>query len=168
MNTSLRCLPQTDDIAALVDQITSTFLDEPALPVAPTAARESDDIWSGCVTVDGPFRGAVIVACPRDFAIRVGGKMFDTPPGSVSEEDVREALAEFTNVVGGNIKSLISAAVGETCRMGLPVVTNGKVRVAGEIGRREVLFECAHAFISVRVLEVRRSRDSLMAAAMKR
>ena len=166
MSTSLHCLPQTDDIAELVDQITSTFIDAHARPV-PTTERGGDDLWTGCVTVDGPLKGAVIVVCPRSFALRVGGVMYATTPSKLSDDDAREALAEFTNVVGGNLKSLISNTMGDTCRMGLPVVTDGDLRVPGEVDRREVQFACADAIVSVRVLEVQRPVESLKASELK-
>ena len=79
-----------------------------------------DSTVTGCVQIDGAWRGAVLIQCPLPLASTLTAAMFEAdrvPP----MEDVRDAIGELTNMVAGNIKSLLP----ERCTISLPAVALG-------------------------------------------
>lgn len=154
MNTDLERLPPITDIAQLVTEVTGALLGAVSEPRPASSMHPRDNLWTGCVMIDGPLRGAIVVAGPRQFAIRVASKMFETAPADVSDSAARDAFAEFTNIVGGNIKALISTQLGETCRLHLPIVANGTMTISGTVSKREVCVACDGDVLSIDVLEL--------------
>lgn len=151
-------LPASDDIARVVNEITSVLLRLPAS--AAGGADGDEETWTGRVLFDGAFRGAVTVACARRFAILAGSRMIDEPEASVDDATATDALAELTNVVGGNLKSLISERVGATCRLSVPTVSTGEAPPERAAERRVVSLACGGEILRVEVLELTEGRPA--------
>ena len=83
--------------------------------------RDGGDVTVGCVTVSGAWQGSVLLACPAQLARMAAAAMFDRPAGQLDDREVADALGELTNMVGGNIKSLIPGP----SRLSMPAVTVG-------------------------------------------
>jgi chemotaxis protein CheX len=102
-----------------------------AIDVADGQARPGGgDVTVGCVTVSGAWQGSVLLACPARLARMAASAMFDRPADALDDQEVADALGELTNMVGGNIKSLIPGP----SRLSMPAVTAGgslTVRVPG-------------------------------------
>ena len=79
------------------------------------------DLTVGCVTVTGAWQGSVLLACPAQLARMAAAAMFDLPAEQLDDREVADALGELTNMVGGNIKSLIPGP----SRLSMPAVTVG-------------------------------------------
>jgi CheY-specific phosphatase CheX len=79
-------------------------------------------IMTGCVQISGAWEGAVLIQVPMTVARAAAATMFDTNPSEPSADEVRDALGELANVVGGNIKALLP---GPT-QLSLPVVVEGE------------------------------------------
>jgi chemotaxis protein CheX len=79
------------------------------------------DVTVGCVTVTGEWQGKVLLACPAQLARMAASAMFDLPAEQLDAEQVADALGELTNMIGGNIKSLIPGP----SRLSMPTVTVG-------------------------------------------
>ena len=79
------------------------------------------DVTVGCVTVTGAWQGSVLLACPAQLARMAAAAMFDLPAEQLDDREVADALGELTNMVGGNIKSLIPGP----SRLSMPAVTVG-------------------------------------------
>jgi chemotaxis protein CheX len=75
----------------------------------------------GCVTVTGEWQGSVLLACAPQLARMAASAMFDLPTEQLDDEQVADALGELTNMVGGNLKSLIPGP----SRLSMPTVTVG-------------------------------------------
>ena len=82
---------------------------------------DGGDVIVGCVTVSGEWRGSVLLACPARLARMAASAMFDRPADALDDQEVADALGELTNMVGGNIKSLIPGP----SRLSMPAVTVG-------------------------------------------
>ncbi len=85
-----------------------------------------------------------------DHAQAAAEAMFDADPGSLSEQEVSDALGELTNMVGGNIKSLVPAP----SKLSLPSVSedvNYTVRVPGAVLLSRVALLCSDAPVLVSV-----------------
>ncbi|MET0594561.1 MAG: chemotaxis protein CheX [Polyangiaceae bacterium] len=92
------------------------------------------------VDVIGTWNGTVTVGCSHALARRTAGKMFDVPPGDISLNELRDAVGEIANIVGGNVKTLIAGK----CRLSLPTVAeveDQSVFAASEKHRMNVWFE---------------------------
>jgi CheY-specific phosphatase CheX len=109
------------ELCEITELVLSTLLERHAVPVDPAPdALQRQALWTGCVAINGPFVGAVTVASTREFAHHATNTMV----GELGDESARDVLAEITNVIGGNIKSLLSTAEA-TCVLSLPVVSVG-------------------------------------------
>lgn len=98
-------LPSPAAIAALVDEVTYGVLG-----VGSTLAPPSDpaeDAWTCGLPIGAPADLILILRCPESFARRVADAMLGQHEPSGNIELVRESLAEFTSILGGNLKSLI-------------------------------------------------------------
>lgn len=123
---------QIDDI---VKTIWSTLTDLPLQtePVALDAIRSrGGPTVTGVVHVDGAWHGAVLLQCSDALARTITGAMFqhDRP----QPEEVRDAIGEITNMVGGNVKALLP----EPCTISLPSVTLGSDYDVAVVGSQPV------------------------------
>jgi len=123
--------------------------------LAPASGRRQLDTHAryvfGCVHSSGGWEGAVTIACSTAFARRAAGTMFELTPESASLDEVRDALGELTNIVGGNIKAMLPGP----SKLSLPTVTEGtdySFHVQGSAPLREVWFECDGEPLVVSVL----------------
>jgi len=96
---------------------------------------------AGCIQIAGAWTGAVIVYTSARLANEAASKMLAIPAEKIEEEDIQDALAELTNMVGGNIKSLVPGP----SLLGLPSVTTGQdlnIRVYGTRVENHVHMQC--------------------------
>ncbi len=145
--------PLRHDIVDVVEQVTLVYRGVGARPSSAGESHEMEQPWTGCIAIDGAFKGTVTLTCPKRFAFELARTMLDMSEDETSEDAAKDALAELTNVVGGNVKSLISSLIGDTCRLTLPVVASGDVHVSGGQLREEVWFRCGDDVIVVGVVE---------------
>ena len=150
--SSILHLPDAVDVAVLVQQVVWAFLGEQAQPVDELCALASTERWTGCVMVEGAFRGAVTVSASPGLAQRLGKVMFAEEEPSA--EETRDAFAEFTNVIGGNLKALLSMLAGQTCHLCLPIVARGPIQIPGTKRRQEAVFEFGGEVLAVDIFEL--------------
>jgi CheY-specific phosphatase CheX len=85
-----------------------------AVDAAPTVA--------GVVQITGAWEGAVGLQCAEPLARQAAMKMFAVPAPAVTPADLRDALGELGNMMGGNFKALLP----EPCVLSLPMVIEGR------------------------------------------
>jgi CheY-specific phosphatase CheX len=110
--------------AVQIHQVTQTVWSTVlGLKIQPTkvAPPEAERFVIGKVSISGAWRGAVTVGCSAELARSVAASMFALLPGAASLEEIRDAVGELTNMVGGNIKSLMKG----DCRLSVPAVVEG-------------------------------------------
>ena len=111
-----------DDVAAIVNEVWSSML---GLPVDSLELEESPKIdgpaVSGSVGVSGATDCLICVEMSSDAARLFGATMFGLSEEEASDDDISDAVGELTNMVGGNIKSLLP----EPSSLSLPVVAQG-------------------------------------------
>jgi chemotaxis protein CheX len=83
------------------------------------ARPDGGGLTVGRVTVSGEWQGSVLLACPPQLARMAAAAMFDLPTEQLDDEQVADALGELTNMIGGNLKSLIPGP----SRLSMPTVT---------------------------------------------
>ena len=110
-----------DDLCQLTYAIWESTLSLAVQPVprADLPKREAG-IVTGRVQITGAWQGAVVLQCSRELAKKVARAMFGHDSAEPSSEEVRDALAEITNVTAGNLKSLASGP----CHLAMPEVTD--------------------------------------------
>jgi chemotaxis protein CheX len=98
-----------NDIVVIAQDIWASFLDLPMEPVPSNTVDTSRmRMVGGVVTVHEAWSGAVQLETSADFAAMAARRMF-AAEGSVTEAELDDALGELTNMIGGNIKSLLPA-----------------------------------------------------------
>lgn len=134
----------------IAEKVWSLMLGYKLLPVACDPARaEARDFMLGRVTISGTWQGSVTLGCSLEVARRAAAAMFGKDPADAELDEIRDALGELTNMVGGNFKTLLR---GE-CRLSVPdvrdLVPYGQLEPApGD----HLWFECEGGVVILNVL----------------
>jgi CheY-specific phosphatase CheX len=153
-------LLEADDITAVVDQVATAMLDWSVTAFPGSGAQSGPPAWTGSVEILGAWHGQVDVIASDRFVRHAASRMMRIDSADVTEVDARDALSELTNIIGGNLKGLVSASVGTRCSLGLPQVTRGRNPAAQST--REILVPLVLGFepITIRITEFDRGSGS--------
>ena len=119
----------SDDVAQIVQEVFSSMLGLDIEP-AEIEIENAGAAVAGSVGVSGATDCLISMEMQEEAARAVAGAMFGLEAPDVSDDDIADAVGELTNMVGGNIKSLLP----EPSTLSLPVVAQGKsptLRVPG-------------------------------------
>jgi CheY-specific phosphatase CheX len=102
------------DLSRIVDDVFRTMLGTGAYPAAgPQEAGEGS--LTAAVQFVGEWQGAVLMQCGTQQAAAFTRALMPgvqpSSPGVFLDEDVRDALGELINMVGGNLKSVLVPGV---------------------------------------------------------
>ena len=105
---------------------------------------------TGKVEISGAWTGAVLLHGSYELAAEAAAIIFSTEAGGGTAQDSLDAMYELTNIIGGNIKSLLP----EPCQLSLPCVeqtTDAHLQVLGMEKVSELVFDCQNQplFVSV-------------------
>ena len=133
-----------EQITEIAQEVWESFLGLTLLPhpLGSDAPALTGPHLTGCVAVSGEWNGSVFLACDGELAAAAAEAMFAAEPGSLSSDEVSDALGELTNMIGGNIKSLLPAP----SRLSVPSVAEGEsytVRVPGARLLEQVVLVCS-------------------------
>jgi chemotaxis protein CheX len=118
------------DILGLAE---SVFLSMLALEVHPSDEELLPDapMITGAVYYAGPWKGAVLVQCNRTQACDFTERLMGISQPSEFDDDVRDAVGELTNIIGGNLKPILPHGVV----LSMPSVVEGypsALRICGK------------------------------------
>ncbi|MCA9619021.1 MAG: chemotaxis protein CheX [Myxococcales bacterium] len=82
------------------------------------------------IHISGKWSGVVTISASECLARRMASAMFEMESDELSEEEVVDAFGEMTNIIGGNIKSVVADAGA----LSLPIVTMGSRLVSSQLG----------------------------------
>lgn len=142
------------DLESITDNVWNTMLGLPVMPACEAAAiDDAPGTLAGSIDIDGAWRGGVTLTCPRGLAQLIARVIFGLDAADAPEPtptQMADALAELTNMTGGNLKALLP----ESCVLSLPQVSLAAAapRHAG-VMVAEASFECAGQPFVVRVYE---------------
>ena len=92
------------------------------------------------VQISGEWQGAITLSIETDLACQLAERMFSRAKGLATQEELRDAMAEMINMIGGNIKSLLK----QPCFLSIPVVELKKASLhfpfMEQVSR--VMFDC--------------------------
>ena len=129
------------DIEDITRSIWSTLFD---LPLEPGDGRElgTESSVTSCVQIDGEWHGALVLKCPMSLAETLTQQMFQSESSSdIGVEEVRDALGELANMLGGNVKALLPGP----SQISLPAVAVGsdyELSVVGTTEMARISFRC--------------------------
>ena len=85
--------------------------------------------YSAVIGFSGGWKGFVTLKCDRILAVRITSKMLFMDEGALSEEEIRDALGEIVNMIGGKFKALFAESYNdgvEAFKMSIPSITAGR------------------------------------------
>ena len=104
-------------LAEFTAVIWESLLDEPIEPTPTDDSLLADpDAVAGTVSIRGAWSGEVVVVQSAESARCVAAVMFGQAALEVGRAEVRDAVCEVTNMVGGSVKALMPS----TAELGLP------------------------------------------------
>lgn len=122
-----------EQIAEITRDVWGSFL---SMDLAPVLGGDGEPLvgqtLTGVVHISGDWQGTVFVETTAEHARAGAEAMFAADPGTLSPDEVSDALGELTNMVGGNIKGLLPAPN----KLSLPSVAGGEhytLRVPGAV-----------------------------------
>ncbi len=95
------------DIRDVTESVWITMLNVTAEPRSSSAGAIQEPFWTGTVRMSGAWEGAVTIVCSQGLAREMAVALFALESTEPSEDEVRDALGELANMVGGNIKALL-------------------------------------------------------------
>ncbi len=95
----------SEDIYAVVEMVVKEMTN---VSVEPSDSHPRPEDLSGYeVEISGTFNGSVTVELGSDSARALASSMLSIELEETSDDDMHEVMSELTNMVGGNIKSLL-------------------------------------------------------------
>jgi chemotaxis protein CheX len=138
------------ELAQIVGSVFETML---GLEVGECGASwfPSVDRLTAVVHLAGVWNGAVLLECDRGQACRFAGRFLSMDPPESVDDVVRDMLGELANMIGGNMKCVMSRGI----RLSMPSVVDGSdygMRICGAVVRARLAFQCAEGPFWITVL----------------
>ena len=129
MQTEIQLEPYRTDIYDLAQ---SVFLGMLNLPVESSCAElhSGQEMITAAVYYAGAWKGAVLLQCDRRQACEFTARLMRIPPPAAFDDDVRDAMGEVANIIGGNLKPILPHGIA----ISMPSVVEGDpfaLRVCG-------------------------------------
>ena len=83
-----------------------------------TLSHDEDYYLIASLHIEGAWQGEVALVCSEGLAYRVTAHLFEINEDAVTWDEVKDALGELSNMIGGNMKQLLP----EPSRLMLPIV----------------------------------------------
>jgi len=146
-------LPNSDELAQIIRENWSAVLDtdESKFEIEHYPPEDnSDNFITGCISIAGDNKLAIFVDCSHRLVERAAAILFDHETTTPTKDEVNDALAELSNILGGMILYRLE---GENS-LGLPIVTKGRKNML-QIPRSQILsnvhmcFEGLHFAVTI-------------------
>jgi chemotaxis protein CheX len=148
---SIELLPS--QLSQIVESVFETMLNLEATEGG-TPWFPSEDRLTATVHLSGVWSGAVLLECDRRQACRFAGHFLSMNPPDNVDDVVRDVLGELVNMIGGNMKSVLSRGIG----LSMPSVVDGShdsVRFCKVDVRELLAFQCEEGPFWVTALTTR-------------
>lgn len=111
--------PYTTDVAQFTESVFQSML---GLEVAACDAElPATEMITGAIYYAGPFKGATLLQCIPSEAYEFTMRLMGVDLPTSFNDDVRDAIGEITNIIGGNMKPLLPHGVA----LSMPSVVQG-------------------------------------------
>jgi chemotaxis protein CheX len=152
----------SEDILTISQNILATMLELEAIPCELTPPAKRSDRVTGCIQISGEWQGAVVIQSSEDLARTFASRLLDENRDNLTEEDLRDAFAEMTNMIGGNIKGQVPCP----SFLSIPSVTTGQdfdFHLSGATVIRDLALDCDGETLRIMMCEEDRSQSSRLA-----
>lgn len=126
-----------DAIAQIAQDVFQTMLDYPVSCSEEESSQVTDAV-TAAIFLSGTWKGAVILECSQSEASGFTARLMKISEPAGINDDVRDALGEIVNMIGGNMKSILPAGVS----LSIPSVLDGAdyaYRICGA-NQKETMF----------------------------
>ena len=150
----MRPLILPSEVAQIVESVFATMLGLEVSQCGPPWFPGGDRLTS-VLHLAGDWNGAVLLECDRSQACRFAGRFLSIDAPESVDDVVRDVLGELANIIGGNLKCVLTRGV---IRLSMPSVVDGdnySLRVCGAEVRELIAFHCAEGPFWVTVLATR-------------
>jgi len=139
VQTELQLDQYTTDIYQFAESVFMSMLGLAVVPAeVPLPASE---IVTAAVYFAGPWKGAVLLQCDPQEACEFTARLMNIPRPAELNDDVRDAMGEITNIIGGNLKPILPHGVG----LSMPSVVAGApstLQICGHAPILRMAFSC--------------------------
>jgi chemotaxis protein CheX len=106
MQSEVRLEPYRSNIFELAE---SVFLNMLGLEVFPCSEELPEDagLITGAVYYAGAWQGAILLQCDHRQACEFTARLMGIPQPNRFDDDVRDAIGELVNILGGNLKPIL-------------------------------------------------------------
>lgn len=142
------------ELAQIVESVFATMLSL-ELNQCATPWFPSGDRVTSALHLAGDWNGAVLLECDRRQACCFASRFLSIDPPDVVDDIVRDVLGELANMIGGNLKCVLSPGI----RLSMPSVVDGgdySLRVCGATVRERLAFECTEGIFWIILLTTNR------------
>jgi chemotaxis protein CheX len=138
------------EIRQIVSDVFHSMLRCEAHP-APEGPASSSHV-TAVVFLAGSWQGAALLECGQKEAAAFASRLMPIAPAEITPDDVRDAMGEIVNMIGGNLKSILPHGVG----LSLPSVVEGSnyaYNICGNNRRETLRFETNVGGFSVTLVQ---------------
>jgi chemotaxis protein CheX len=114
--------PSSEDIFSIAQNVLDTMVKVESFMQADEPSGDDFGHVTGCIQISGGWQGAVLLQTTDGFARNVASRMLCIDLEDLTGADIEDAMAELTNMIGGNIKSQVPGP----SYLSLPTVTTGE------------------------------------------
>lgn len=136
-----------------VQEIFRTMIETETWPLEGAPSNIAEHPIVGAVYLAGGWRGALLIESSAEQAFIWTSKFMSVDLPSSLNDDVRDTIGEFINMIAGNLKSLLPA---ETV-LSIPSVVEGRqftLRIIGDHEKIEVDFTSPEGPFSVTLVQL--------------
>ena len=140
-----------NEIIEYTNFICSSFLGVEAFHTHSELDPETETLITGSIQISGEWKGLIVLYLHPVLGDEFAKKMFSLEQGQISEDELRDAVGEIVNMVGGNLKSVLP----QPSYLGLPIIAlNGnKPQFPSTRECSRIVFECMGKNFAVTILQ---------------
>ncbi len=118
-----------DDILVITQNVCTTMLELDVVLAEACELPIDQEGIHGCIEISGRWRGTVILQATSQFASLAASRMLAMEQDQVVLIDCQDAISELTNMIGGNIKSLVPGPTS----LSIPSISVGNRLAVGRL-----------------------------------
>ena len=92
-------------------------LDLKITPSSEPFHENSGNLVTAHIKISGHWQGVIALTIEHGLAQQLAVKMFAIEQGQVTDDEIHDAVSEMTNIIGGNIKSILP----QPSKLSLPI-----------------------------------------------
>lgn len=143
-----------EELVQIVESVWQTTVGN-AIRFVPSAGAEpvATPALTARISFRGAWPGELAATCSATLARQIAACMFQLPAEDSSDADIRDAIAEVVNILGGNVKAILPPP----CQLSLPSVvessgSDASSPVPGSETVETVCFECGGETLVLRLV----------------